>query len=190
MADNNQNNIKPDYIPNVIPQQQTNFNNMSYTDREMRSGYKSTTNLSHGDNIMTTQMTSMVNIQNNYLPHQDRAEYIQQTDFNKFPQHKIPVRETRSDYDINTDLPYENTSTYDASPTDSNLDHHVDYTCNAYSQQQVDLNTEGENNNIVTTQGVPTAEINQNYSENTMPYNNNQDVNTVLQQLIDFLQTN
>ncbi|GBB85097.1 hypothetical protein RclHR1_11680002 [Rhizophagus clarus] len=164
------------YIHNVIPQQQTNLLNMSSAEREMRSGYKCTTNLSHGDNIMTTQMTSMINIQNGCLPHQNRAEDNQQA-FDKFPQHQVSGREMRPDYGINTSSSQDNVATYDVSTTDINHDYHVDYTRNTYSQQQIDLNSLPQNhtpegkNYMITTQSIPTVDINRDYcNENSMPY--------------------
>ncbi|GBB85096.1 hypothetical protein RclHR1_11680001 [Rhizophagus clarus] len=169
MPDNNQNNnINEGYIRNVIPQHQINFN-MSFAEREMRPDYKSSTNISHGDNTMTTQMND---IQSNYLPHQNRAEDTRQVDFNKFPQHRVPESEMRSDYDINTYSSHDSVTTYAVSTTDINLEHHFDYTRNAYSHQQIDLNCLP-----VTTQGNATAEINRSYNENSMSYNNNQVVN-------------
>ncbi|RGB30924.1 hypothetical protein C1646_671302 [Rhizophagus diaphanus] len=175
----NQNNINEvgGYIQNVIPQQQIKFNNISLAEREMRSGYESSTNLPH-------RKTSMIDIQNNCLPHQNRTEDTQQrVDFNNFPQHQIPVREMRPDYDINKNSPQNNAAAYDdVSTTDVNLNHHVDHT-RAYSQ--ADLNSlsqnntpDEENNNVtITTQGILTADINHNYNRNGVPYNINQDVN-------------
>ncbi|CAB5206798.1 hypothetical protein RhiirA5_423928 [Rhizophagus irregularis] len=176
----NQNNINGvgGYIQNVIPQQQINVNNMSLAEREMRPGYESSTNLPHGK-------TSMIDIQSNCLPHQNRTEDTQQqVDFNNFPQHQIPVREMRPNYDINTNSPQNHATAYDdVSTTDINLNHHADHT-RAYSQRQSDLNSlsqhytpEEENNNVtIATQGILTAD-NHNYNRNGVPYNINQDVN-------------
>ena len=136
-------------------------------------------------------MTSMTNIQNNCLPHQNGVEDTQQVDLDP-PHRQIPERETRPDYNRNTSSLQNNVITYNVSMTDINLDHQDDYARNAYPQQQVgldnlpqperDQNTSNTNsinenignNNALTTQAISVVDINQNYDDNG---NDSQDVN-------------
>jgi hypothetical protein len=179
LVTNNQNKINrvECYIQNVIPQQ-INSNNMSLTEREMRPSYESSnSSLSHGNNIITTQMTSMIDIQNNYSLYQNRAEDI---DTNKFPKQQIPGREKKSDYDINTNSLQNNVTTYDNQRLLIII--LIILVILIHDKLLVDLDNLSQNHNIVTTQSIPTTDkINQNHNENCMPYNNNQDANSIQQ---------
>ncbi|CAB5308497.1 unnamed protein product [Rhizophagus irregularis] len=163
----NQNNVNEvgGYIQNVIhPQQQVDFNNVSPAEREMRPVHNNNrnTNISHEnikDNLMTTQVTSIMDNQKNCLPYQNEVEDTQQTDLNNFPQCQIPERGTMSDYNsLQNDV-----LAYDVSTTDNHRDTRI------ASPQP------GEN---ITTRDIPITAVDRNYDDiNGMPSNDNHDIN-------------
>jgi hypothetical protein len=173
--DDNQNNVNEfgDYVHNVIrPPKHVEFDNMSQTERVMRPVYTNTSSSNENieDNLMTTQMTSMVDNQKICLPHQNRGEDTQQADYNNFPR-QIPERETIPDYNRNINSPQNDIIAHDVSITDINFDHRD--TRNASPQQQADLYTPDER---ITTQDVLITNFNRNYDDNVMLYNDNQNV--------------
>ncbi|PKC61063.1 hypothetical protein RhiirA1_488563 [Rhizophagus irregularis] len=150
----NQNNVNEvgGYIQNVIhPQQQVDFNNVSPAEREMRPVHNNNrnTNISHEnikDNLMTTQVTSIMDNQKNCLPYQNEVEDTQQTDLNNFPQCQIPERGTMSDYNsLQNDV-----LAYDVSTTDNHRDTRI------ASPQP------GEN---ITTRDIPITAVDRNYDD-------------------------
>jgi hypothetical protein len=163
----NQNNVNEvgGYIHNVIhPQQQVDFNNVPPAEREMRPVHNNNrnTNISHEnikDNLMTTQVTSMMDNQKNCLPYQNEVEDTQQADLNNFPQRQIPERGMVSDYSsLQNDV-----LAYDVSTTDNHRDTRI-----ACPQP-------GEN---ITTRDIPITAVDRNYDDiNGMPYNDNHDIN-------------
>jgi hypothetical protein len=167
---NNQNSVNK-----VESYNQVELNNMSPTEREVMPVYTnrntSSSNENIENNLITKQMTSMVDNQKSCLPPQNRVEDIQQADFNNFLC-QIPERETISDYNRNINSPQSDIVTHDVSMTDINF-HHRD-TCNACLQQQTDLNIPAER---ITTQDIPITDVNQNYDDNIMPYNDSHNVN-------------
>ncbi|GBB83830.1 hypothetical protein RclHR1_01050004 [Rhizophagus clarus] len=97
-------------------------------------------------------------VQNNRLFYQNRIKDSQQADLNNFPQRQG----TRTDYYTTNDI--------------NNLDHQDNYIQNTYpvyTQQQVYLVSERENNNVATMQSNSTTDINRNCDDNGTSCNDN-----------------
>ncbi|PKC09952.1 hypothetical protein RhiirA5_472472 [Rhizophagus irregularis] len=160
----NQNNVNGGYIHNVIhPQQQVDFNDISPPQmRPVYNNYRNTksSNENIENNLMTTRVTSMID---NQVSHQNKVEDTKDVQ-NNFPQRQIPERETIPYCDKNTNLLQNDTLTHDVPMTDINFDHRDTY--HFYTP------VEG-----ITAQAIPITDVNQNYDDNDVSYNDNHDVN-------------
>uniref|UniRef100_U9UJB0 Uncharacterized protein n=1 Tax=Rhizophagus irregularis (strain DAOM 181602 / DAOM 197198 / MUCL 43194) TaxID=747089 RepID=U9UJB0_RHIID len=158
----NQNNVNGGYIHNVIhPQQQVDFNDISPPQmRPVYNNYRNTksSNENIENNLMTTQVTSMID---NQVSHQNKVEDTKDVQ-NNFPQRQIPERETIPYCDKNTNSLQNDTLTHDVPMTDINFDHRDTY--HFYTP------VEG-----ITAQAIPITDVNQNYDDNDVSYNDNHD---------------
>ncbi|PKK63259.1 hypothetical protein RhiirC2_144438 [Rhizophagus irregularis] len=150
-------------IGNNVITQQVDFNDISPPMmKSVYNNYRNTNSSNENieNNLMTTQVTSMID---NQVSHQNKVEDTKDVQ-NNFPQRQIPERETIPYCDKNINSLQNDTLIHDVPMTDINFDHRDTY--HFYTP------VEG-----ITAQAIPITDVNQNYDDNDVSYNDNHDVN-------------